>query len=71
MSVLKKTSIGAFLLAATAILGGCYYGPAYPRYAYAPAPAYYGPAYYPAPAYGYAPYGGVAVTVGGGWHRHW
>jgi hypothetical protein len=54
MSIFKKTTVGITLLAATAILGGCYAGPAYgPRYR----PAYvYGPAYAPAPVYGY--YGG-------------
>lgn len=66
MSVLKKASFGAMLLAATAVLGGCYYGPAYPRYAYGR--PYYRPAYYPPPAYGYAPYGGVVVSGG---YRHW
>jgi len=54
---LKKIAAGVALVAATAGLGGCYYGPAYgPRYAYArpayAAPAYdYGAGYYaPAPA---------------------
>ena len=64
---LKKFAAGAALIAATAGLGGCYYGPAYgPRYAYAPA---FGPGYY-APAYGYAPYGGgVSIGIGGGGRR--
>jgi hypothetical protein len=70
MSILKKTTLAASLFAVTAALGGCYAGPAYgPRYAYRPAYGY-GPVYRPAP-YGYAPYGGVNVTVGGGYHRHW
>jgi hypothetical protein len=72
MSVLKKTSFGAMLLAATAVLSGCYYGPPRPRYAYGPGyyrPAYAAPAYGYRP-YGYAPYGGATVTVGGG-YRHW
>jgi hypothetical protein len=56
MSIFKKTTVGAALLVATALLGGCYVGPAYgPRYGYRPASAY-GPAYAPAPVYGY--YGG-------------
>lgn len=64
MSILKKTTVGAVLLATTAMLGGCYYGPAYgPRY-YRPAYAY-GPVYAPAPAY----YGHVGVTYGGGYRR--
>ncbi|HTJ64281.1 MAG TPA: hypothetical protein VL899_10755 [Alphaproteobacteria bacterium] len=64
MSVLKKASFGAVLLAATAVLGGCYYGPAYPRYAYGR--PYYRPAYVPPPVYG--PYGGVVVSGG---YRRW
>ncbi len=56
MSIFKKTTVAVALLAATALLGGCYVSPAYgPGYGYHPAYAY-GPAYYPAPAYGY--YGG-------------
>jgi hypothetical protein len=74
----RKLATGAALLAATAGLGGCYYGPAYgPRYAYAApvyaAPAYgYGPGYYAAaPAYGYGPYGGSLSLSFGEGRRRW
>jgi len=65
----------AALMAAPAILGGCYYAPAR-GYAYA-TPAYEEPAYaYPAPGYyaepyGYAPYGTSLSLNFGGYRHHW